>query len=1376
MKENKIKEIGINAKKESINSLIINERKKIYNSSNIINDSNQLSNTLNYYKKANNKYIKIIIIKPIIIIIFSHNTASIIFISSNISLLTAKISFVRYICYYWIENPIYQIININNLIIICTILNNKWKISRKEIGMKRCINFLNFSKNQLFKTVISHNQKNYTTKAVQIKINNNKLYSSESEYNINNKLNQNSRKDIYLHNKALNCFHSISNIERYRKCHIRESNISNKICAVAIIIKYIILLNLFCQAKNNLLNSLSSRNSIITLKIKGIGKSAILSNLTRYNSELFNNLIGVNINGEENTNIKFIYEFNQEDNNVELIWKDNIENCRYMFTGCNNITEINLANFDTSQVKNMEYMFSRCSSLTSIDLTNFNTSKVTIMSFMFYGCSSLTSINLINFNTSLVTTMYSMFTGCKSLTSIDVTIFNTSHVKDMDSMFRDCCLLSFIDVSNFNTLQTIDMRNMFNGCSALTSIDLTNFNTSKVIYIYSMFNGCKSLTFINITNFDTSLVESMNSMFFECSKLTSIDLSNFDTSQVKSMSSMFSGCSSLKSIDVTNFNTSKVQSMIFMFNGCSNLTHLDVSNFKTSHIYSMDFMFSGCSSLTSINVSNFDTSKVISMDSMFNGCKLLASLDLSNFDTSQVISMYNMFSDCSTLTSLDLSRFNTSLVREMGNLFSNCRNLEYINLENFNEQKMKEFDFLFFLNRNMFYLVPENVVICINENITGTIIFPQIKNKKCYVIDCTTEWKSKQKYLQINDNGTFVCLTKDLKNMLKDILINERNNTDKSEEEEVTYYDNILKNVEEIFTSDNYDTSNLDNGKDDILETEKMTITFTTSDHQKNNINNNMSSINLGECENLLRKYYNISNNETIYMKKIDVVQEGKKTSKVEYQVYCKLFGTNLIKLNLTTCSDSMVSISIPIELPENFDKFNSSSAYYNDICYTTTSEDGTDIPIKDRQTNYVGNEIIVCQEDCEFSKYDSQKSRAECSCKAKEASTSIADMKFNKAKLFQNFKDIKNFANFNFLICYKKLFNKRGILYNIGSYILLAIILFHIIVVIIFWINQFHLIKKKIKYIRSGIEAKVNKLFSKIKSKENKKDRKDKNLIINKNESAKNNDNNINNMITSNLSAKRLSTKKKKYKKYIKIMHRFKKAKKLMKFIDEEINSFSYNLAIQYDKRTYCQYYASLLKTQHNLICALFNNNDYNSKIIKIDLLIIGFAIEYTVNALFYSDDTMHKIYQNKGEFDLETQIPIIIYSSLISMVLNAPLNFLALTNDLIINFKQIKLKNKIKKSSKALKKKLKIKFILYFIISFLLLLFLWYYISMFDVIYKNTQMHLLKDTLMSFGLSLLIPFAIYLPPGFFRVLALADRRHKKKCLYDFSKVFQLV
>ena len=198
------------------------------------------------------------------------------------------------------------------------------------------------------------------------------------------------------------------------------------------------------------------------------------------------------------------------------------------------------------------------------------------------------------------------------------------------------------------------------------------------------------------------------------------------------------------------------------------------------------------------------------------------------------------------------------------------------------------------------------------------------------------------------------------------------------------------------------------------------------------------------------------------------------------------------------------------------------------------------------------------------------------------------------------------------------------------------------------------------------------------------------------------------------------------------------------------------------------------MLKTQHNLICIIFNNNDYDSRIIKIDLFMIGFAIEYTVNGLFFNDDTMHKIYESKGKFDIYNQLQIIFYSTLISAILNFPLNFLALTNDSILNFKNDNAKNKTKKKAKNLMDTLSIKFILYFIISFLFLLFFWYYISMFGVIYKNTQIHLLKDTLVSIGISFLYPFGTYLLPGFFRIFSLSKRRNKRKCLYNFSKFLQ--
>ena len=142
-------------------------------------------------------------------------------------------------------------------------------------------------------------------------------------------------------------------------------------------------------------------------------------------------------------------------------------------------------------------------------------------------------------------------------------------------------------------------------------------------------------------------------------------------------------------------------------------------------------------------------------------------------------------------------------------------------------------------------------------------------------------------------------IKQDIEDIIKNILINnEGNKTEKTKDEEIKYYDNILKIIENEFTSENYETFNLEHGQDDIIKNEKIITTLTTSENQKNNKNNNMTRIDLGECETLLRNFYNISINETLYIKKIDIIMEGMKALKVEYDIYAKLFGKNLIKLN----------------------------------------------------------------------------------------------------------------------------------------------------------------------------------------------------------------------------------------------------------------------------------------------------------------------------------------------------------------------------------------------------------------------------------------------------------------------------------------------
>ena len=187
---------------------------------------------------------------------------------------------------------------------------------------------------------------------------------------------------------------------------------------------------------------------------------------------------------------------------------------------------------------NCANMFYYCKA-EEIDVSEFNTSNVTNMYQMFYNCSSLTSLDLKNFDTSKVQSMYNMFNGCSSLTSLDLSSFNTSNVTTMTYMFNGCSSLTSLDISSFNTSSVTNMSNMFNGCSKLTNLDLSNFNTSKVTTMSGMFNRCYLLTELDLSNFNTSNVTNMSAMFYTCISLNNLNISNFDFSKVTSYSNMF---------------------------------------------------------------------------------------------------------------------------------------------------------------------------------------------------------------------------------------------------------------------------------------------------------------------------------------------------------------------------------------------------------------------------------------------------------------------------------------------------------------------------------------------------------------------------------------------------------------------------------------------------------------------------------------------------------------------------------------------------------------------------------------------------------------------------------------------------------------------
>ena len=226
-------------------------------------------------------------------------------------------------------------------------------------------------------------------------------------------------------------------------------------------------------------------------------------------------------------------------------------------------------------------------------------------------------LDLSNFNTSQVTSMYSMFLDMFYLTTLNLSSFDTSNVTNMSYMFYGMSNLTTLDLSSFNTSKVIDMSGMFFYIYNLTTLDLSNFDTSNVTNMEAMFNRMPELTSLDLSNFDTSKVTDMSAMFFNTSNLTTLNLSNFDTSKVTDMGSMFYGTSNLTTLNLSSFNTSNVTDMSYMFYGMSNLTTLNLSSFNTSNVTDMSCMFSGMPNLITLDISNFDTSQVTSMYGMF---------------------------------------------------------------------------------------------------------------------------------------------------------------------------------------------------------------------------------------------------------------------------------------------------------------------------------------------------------------------------------------------------------------------------------------------------------------------------------------------------------------------------------------------------------------------------------------------------------------------------------------------------------------------------------------------------------------------------------------------------------------------------------------
>ena len=240
-----------------------------------------------------------------------------------------------------------------------------------------------------------------------------------------------------------------------------------------------------------------------------------------------------------------------------------------------------------------------------------------------------------------------------------------------------------------------------------------------------------------------------------------------------------------------------------------------------------------------------------------------------------------------------------------------------------------------------------------------------------------------------------------------------------------------------------------------VIQEKDITITITNNNNQKNQINSksNTTNIDFEKCEIKLKKHYNISENESLYILKMDVNQEGYKIPKIQYEVYYPLnHDSKLSLLDLNICKDIDIDIYLPLTLNGNLEQYNPNSDFYNDICNTFTSENGTDLTLSLRKENYINNNLAVCEDNCNILEYNEIIEKVKCSCKTKTNFVNkISENNLNKENLYKRFIDFKNIFNIKILKCAKLIFTVKAFKENYSNIILIVIILVYFICLILF-------------------------------------------------------------------------------------------------------------------------------------------------------------------------------------------------------------------------------------------------------------------------------------------------------------------------------------
>jgi len=228
--------------------------------------------------------------------------------------------------------------------------------------------------------------------------------------------------------------------------------------------------------------------------------------------------------------------------------------------------------------------------------------------------------------------------------------------------------------------------------------------------------------------------------------------------------------------------------------------------------------------------------------------------------------------------------------------------------------------------------------------------------------------------------------------------------------------------------------------------------------------------------------------------------------------------------------------------------------------------------------------------------------------------------------------------------------------------------------------------------------------------------------------------------------------------------------------YLSTDIEDMEYEEVIKKDKRNFGQYFCDKLKSNQLIINIIFEDEPLRPKTMKLLLFIMNISLFFCINGLFFDEEYISEVFHFEGKENLFSFITRaydkFIYTTLVGVMINYMIDFFFLDEKKIKAIFRTQKENLfiLQYEMGRIARNIKLRFNLFNIISILIIIFIWYYISCFNVIYPSSRIEWIISSILIIIIMQILSMLACLLETIIRFIAFKAKSEK---IYKFSLYF---